>query len=117
MGDRGKYLVEKIGVQSLSAGWLLVAHHLDHIGSLFKGLQHMRDFLRRVLEVAVHGDDGVAGDRVQAGLESRLMPEVPGQAKVAHGQALITEAVQDFNGVIRAAVVDKKHLYVPRWQC
>jgi hypothetical protein len=66
-----------------------------------------RNDFGRVLQVHVHGDDGVAGGLLQSGGERRFLAEVAGQVHHDQARAGLRGFQQAGQGVVGAAVVDE----------
>ena len=68
----------------------LLAHGVDDVDALAPALEHLRDHLRRVLQVAVEHHDHVAAGVLEPGGQRRLVAEVARErddlhARVARG--------------------------------
>lgn len=68
---------------------------------------HVRQQFRRVLEVGVHDDQGVAFGVVHAGQHGRFLAEITRQGHVGHARIFFVELAQNGQGPVAAAVVDE----------
>src|SRR5208337_5271766 len=75
--------------------------------------KEMRDILRVVLKVPIHGDDDVALGKVKSRLESCGLPEIPPQPNDAYAGIALVDLIQDRRGSIPTPVVDKDELVRP----
>jgi hypothetical protein len=73
-------------------------------------LRHLRDQVRGVLQIRVHEQDGLAGRRLQAGGQRRLLAEVPAQMDRDDSRIPGGLPVEDFAAAVRGAVVDADDL-------
>ncbi len=53
------------------------AYHVDHLPSLFKAADNLRQTFRRMLQVRVHAYNAVPAAVIQPGNHSRLVSEIP----------------------------------------
>ncbi len=68
----------------------------------------------RVLQVAVHDDDGLAAGMLQSGRHRCLMTEITAQSDNHSLLVLFMEIVQQVGGRVAAAVVDEQDLIFER---
>src|SRR5207237_196393 len=66
--------------------------------------------LRRILEVAVHDDDGVARRAVETGRDRHLVAEVPREADHLEARVAAAQVREQIGATVRAAVVDEDPL-------
>ena len=71
---------------------------------------HVGDQLRRVLQIRVNRNDGVAGGNVDAGGERGFLAEVPGQFDDDQTVVPLAASGQCLQGSVRTAVVDANDL-------
>src|SRR4051812_10238706 len=88
----------------------LLAPSADDVVSLFQLLQKQRDVVGIVLQVAIHGDDVLTASIVEAGRQSRCLPEVAAQLDDDHAAVYSSDLVQVKEGLVAAAVVYKDQL-------
>ena len=74
----------------------------------------LHDFLRLILQVAVHHDDPLAAHMVQTGGDGEMLAVVPTELDAAHLGIALADALDEFPVVLRAAVIDENDLVVRR---
>lgn len=68
--------------------------------------QQVRDFLRRILQVRVQGDDDIAQRRLESGHDGRVLPEIAAeQDDPGVLRPLLVLRPQQRHGVVLAAIV------------
>jgi hypothetical protein len=87
-----------------------LAHRVDDVGAASPGGQHLRDQLRRVLEVGVDHHDDVAAGVLQPGAERRLVAEVAGEHDDLDPLVGGGELAEQLAGRVLGAVVDEHQL-------
>src|SRR5262249_48313383 len=73
-------------------------------------VQKERDILRRVLEIAVHGDNNIAFCEIEAGGESAALPKVAPQPDHMDIIVLPLNLCQKLERSVPAAVIDENQL-------
>src|SRR5262245_34328335 len=68
-------------------------------------IKHAREQLRRMLQIRVHRDHGVASGRGQAGQKRRLMTKVPGESYVLDSRVLALQFLDYGQGAVGASVI------------
>ena len=80
---------------------------LDDVVAFAPFLDQFGNHRRRMLQVTIHGDDGVAKGMIHAAGNGQLMAEVTGQDKSPHVLILLGQAAEDEGRCIFRTVVDK----------
>ena len=73
-------------------------------------VEHLRDQLRRVLEIGVHHHHGVALGVIEAGRQRGLMAEVARQEDDADPRVGLGQTLEDGRRAVGRAVVDEHEL-------
>ena len=89
------------------------ANRVDHLVALPPERDHLEHHLRRVLEVAVHDHDRVAGGEVEPRRDRQLVAEVAGQEEQLHPLVVGAELAHHLAAAVGAAIVDEDELAVP----
>ena len=89
-----------------------LAHRVDDVGAAAPGVEHLRDQLGRVLEVAVDHHHDVAARVLQPGADRRLVAEVARQADELDPLVRGRQGAQPLAGRVARAVVDEDQLEV-----
>src|SRR5215213_3114471 len=84
-----------------------------HVGTGLDGRNQLRDVLRCVLEVTVHGHEDVAGRECEPRVHRGVLPEVPLEADAANPVVRSTQALDLGPGPIRGPVVHENQLVRP----
>jgi hypothetical protein len=91
----------------VGAAGALGEHHLEPLGP---PLDQLRDQLRRILQVPVEQHHAPPGGEMHAGGDGRLVPEIPRQVDRLDPRIGGVQLADEPRGIVRAAVVDEKHL-------
>ncbi len=75
--------------------------------ALFPFLNQLQDHFRRVLQVRVDNDSGIAERVIQTGRHGNLVAEVPREIDAAHTRIFFRKPVHDFCGLVRRTVIDE----------
>ena len=84
---------------------------------LFPQGNHLGQEFRRVLQVSVHRDDGVAGGMRQTGTDPALMAEVAREAQIFDPGIERAHPADDLQGAVGTAVLDQHQLEVLACSC
>src|SRR5262249_15486995 len=77
-----------------------------------EGIQKAGDLGRVILQVGVHGEDGIAASVGETGGEGGRLAEVAAKADAAHARVVVRELLDDLPGAVARAVVDEEDLEV-----
>jgi len=83
---------------------------LNNFVSLFPGSIHFRNFFRRVLQVAVHGDNCLSGTMGKPGKDSVLMAKISGKGYTLDVAIYFSHFLDQGPGAIATAVIHKYYL-------
>ena len=72
----------------------VVPHPVDHVRALAPVLEHFRDQLRRILEVAVNHHDRIPARVLKTCGYRRLMAEVPRKVEHAHARIRVGQLIE-----------------------
>jgi uncharacterized protein (DUF934 family) len=103
-----KQLVKPRGRRELEGrlAFALLAHRVDHVGALAPLGDHVRDQLRRVLQVGVDHRHHVAHSVLQASRQGGLVAEVARQVDHPHAAVARGDLIEQPRRVVAGAVVD-----------
>src|SRR5204863_6249546 len=79
----------------------------DDVVAFRHGDQKLRDILRVVLQVPIHGDNDVALRKVKSGLQGRSLAEVSPQPNDRDSRILLTDLIQELARLVAAPIVDE----------
>ena len=79
----------------------------DDVVAFRHGAQKLREVLRVVLEITIHGDDDVALGEVKPGLQGGGLAEVSPQPKDRDSRILVADLVQQHARLVAAPIVDE----------
>ena len=83
----------------------LLAPAADDVVAFVELREQLRNFLGRVLQIAVHGDDHLAGGGVESGGERGRLPVVARKADRAHVRVARRQHLERLRRAVAAAVV------------
>ena len=92
----------------------LTPDRVDHLEALSPALEELRDYFRRILQVAIHHHDRATARVVESRRERDLVTEVAGEVDDLEPRVGGVELAKGGEAVVGAAVVDEQHLVVGR---
>ena len=109
IGEPAEAAVEEIEAEATEAAFLArAADGEDDLGALAPFGEELGDVLGRILQIGVHGDDGVGGrGGGEAGFERGLVAEIAGELDEFEAGILVMDGGDDVAGAVAAAVVDE----------
>ena len=112
IGDALQQTVEEAGGPEFELGFALAVgtHGIDDFIALAPFFDHARDRLRRVLQIGVHHDHGVALGKVGPGGNGDLMAEVAAEIEILTRGSLRVQIEQQRERTVAAAVIDADQL-------
>ncbi len=109
VGEPAEAAVEEFEAEAAEAALLArTADGEDDLRALAPAGDEVGDVFGRILQIGVHGDDGVGGaGGGEAGFECGLVAEIAGELDELEAGILVMNRLDDVAGTIAAAVVDE----------